>query len=125
MLVPFKTQQTRPESAAQQTVGLPSTKPWTWPRNSGMRVTVFILHNSSHIPRVKGRDFDIPNLLNVSADSETAKSFAGSSLAIFRLAPADYHRFHSPIDGEVGEIVHIPGQYYTGTHFTLFACHQC
>jgi len=39
--------------------------------------------------------------------------FIGSSVAIFRLAPADYHRFHSPIDGEVGEVVHIPGQYYT------------
>jgi hypothetical protein len=31
----------------------------------------------------------------------------------FRLAPADYHRFHSPIDGTVGEVVDIPGQYYT------------
>ena len=30
------------------------------------------------------------------------------------LAPADYHRFHSPIDGTIGETVDIPGQYYTG-----------
>jgi len=62
---------------------------------------------------IKGRNFTIPNLLNVPADSDKALAFNGSSLAIFRLAPADYHRFHSPIDGEVGEIVHIPGQYYT------------
>jgi phosphatidylserine decarboxylase len=47
--------------------------------------------------------------------------FIGSSVAIFRLAPADYHRFHSPIDGEVGEIVHIPGQYYTGTYSAVYA----
>lgn len=64
--------------------------------------------------RIKGNNFNIPTLLNVPEDSEKALSLKGSSLAIFRLAPADYHRFHSPIDGEVGDIVHIPGQYYTG-----------
>lgn len=64
--------------------------------------------------RVKGNNFTIPNLLNVPADSDTAKYFDDASLAIFRLAPADYHRFHSPIDGEIGEIVDVPGQYYTG-----------
>lgn len=63
---------------------------------------------------MKGRHFTIPNLLGVAADSEQAKAFDNSSLAIFRLAPADYHRFHSPIDGVVGDITHIPGQYYTG-----------
>jgi phosphatidylserine decarboxylase len=64
--------------------------------------------------RVKGKNFSISTLLNVPEDSEKALSLDGAGLAIFRLAPADYHRFHSPIDGEVGEIVHIPGQYYTG-----------
>ena len=34
----------------------------------------------------------------------------------FRLAPQDYHRFHSPIDGVVGDVHDIPGQYYTGQH---------
>jgi len=62
---------------------------------------------------IKGREFTIPNLLGVPPDSEKARIFDGSSLAIFRLAPSDYHRFHCPIDGTVGDIVHIPGQYYT------------
>ncbi|KAJ7091328.1 phosphatidylserine decarboxylase-domain-containing protein [Mycena belliarum] len=62
---------------------------------------------------VKGREFNIPNLLGVPPASEKASLFDGSSLAIFRLAPSDYHRFHCPIDGTVGDIVHIPGQYYT------------
>ncbi|MBW0462011.1 hypothetical protein O181_001726 [Austropuccinia psidii MF-1] len=35
------------------------------------------------------------------------------SLAIFRLAPQDYHRFHAPIDGIVEEMQFIEGQYYT------------
>jgi phosphatidylserine decarboxylase len=62
---------------------------------------------------IKGRNFSIPNLLGVAPDSEHALQFDGASLAIFRLAPADYHRFHSPLDAEVGDITDIPGQYYT------------
>ncbi|KAJ7066597.1 phosphatidylserine decarboxylase-domain-containing protein [Mycena amicta] len=62
---------------------------------------------------IKGREFTVPNLLGVAAASKEAAIFDGSSVAIFRLAPSDYHRFHCPIDGTVGEITHIPGQYYT------------
>lgn len=62
---------------------------------------------------VKGKNFSIPNLLGVPADAPQAQAFNNGALAIFRLAPADYHRFHSPIDGVVGEITTFPGQYYT------------
>jgi phosphatidylserine decarboxylase len=62
---------------------------------------------------VKGDEFTLPKLLNVEPGSATAKAFEGSALAIFRLAPADYHRFHSPIDAEIGDFVHVPGNYYT------------
>lgn len=34
-------------------------------------------------------------------------------MAIFRLAPQDYHRYHSAVDGVVGPYVKIAGQYYT------------
>lgn len=66
--------------------------------------------------RVKGHDFDIPHLLNVSPNSSTAKQFTKHgppSVAIFRLAPQDYHRFHSPVDATVVETVSISGEYYT------------
>jgi phosphatidylserine decarboxylase len=33
-------------------------------------------------------------------------------MAIFRLAPADYHRSHSPVSAVVGPTKHIEGQYY-------------
>jgi len=62
---------------------------------------------------IKGDEFSIPRLLNVDPESEHAAAFSGSSVAVFRLAPADYHRFHSPLDAVVGEVEHIPGQYYT------------
>ena len=42
-----------------------------------------------------------------------ADYFEGGELACFRLAPADYHRFHSPVDAVVGRTVSIPGQYLT------------
>jgi len=77
------------------------------------RLTVYQTTDLAKKFWIKGDEFDIPSLLGVPADSDKALAFNDSSLAIFRLAPADYHRFHSPIDGEIGEIVHIPGQYYT------------
>ena len=69
--------------------------------------------------RVKGKNFNIPNLLNLEASDLQLLPFQDGSIAIFRLAPADYHRFHSPIDGEVGKIIHVPGKYYTGEWFYL------
>ncbi|KAI8821406.1 phosphatidylserine decarboxylase-domain-containing protein [Fimicolochytrium jonesii] len=59
---------------------------------------------------IKGREFTIPNLL---ADEEMAKIFDGGSVAIFRLAPQDYHRFHFPVDCTVGPTKWIDGSYFT------------
>jgi phosphatidylserine decarboxylase len=68
------------------------------------------LTNLSFI-RVKGKKFTLPELLG-SAD--LARRFGDSpSLAIFRLAPQDYHRFHSPVTGTIKSITTLPGDYYT------------
>jgi phosphatidylserine decarboxylase len=56
--------------------------------------------------RVKGKNFTIANLIG---NSEKALEYEGGSLAIFRLAPQDYHRFHSPADVIVGDTHDIPG----------------
>jgi phosphatidylserine decarboxylase len=58
---------------------------------------------------IKGVEFSLKKLLG----DENATDFEGGSLAVFRLAPQDYHRFHSPVDGTVTKIKHISGQYYT------------
>jgi len=47
---------------------------------------------------VKGKKFSIENLLE---SKQLALDFLGGSLVISRLAPQDYHRFHSPVDGVV------------------------
>ncbi|KAG9104674.1 hypothetical protein FRC06_000060 [Ceratobasidium sp. 370] len=71
---------------------------------------------------VKGKHFTIPELLGDAALSES-KFGTNPSLAIFRLAPADYHRFHSPCAGVFGTPVSKSGKYYTvnpqAVHTTL------
>lgn len=60
---------------------------------------------------IKGSSFSISNLL---ASDKIASMFpAKSGVCIARLAPQDYHRFHSPVDGRIVRSYHIPGSYYT------------
>ena len=61
---------------------------------------------------IKGRDFTVARLLG-DAYKDQAGKYVGGALAIFRLAPQDYHRFHSPVDGTIGPMTYIPGEYYT------------
>ncbi|RPD58078.1 hypothetical protein L226DRAFT_547010 [Lentinus tigrinus ALCF2SS1-7] len=77
------------------------------------RLTVYQTVSAATEFWIKGNNFTIPRLLGVAPKSEEARMFEGGSVAVFRLAPQDYHRFHSPIDGVVGETTDIPGQYYT------------
>jgi len=57
---------------------------------------------------IKGKEFTVATLIG---DPELAKGY--SHLAIFRLAPQDYHRFHSPVDAVVGKTKDITGNLYT------------
>lgn len=61
---------------------------------------------------IKGRDFTIGRLLG-DAYLDEAERYVGGALAIFRLAPQDYHRFHVPVDGVIGRMTDITGEYYT------------
>ena len=59
---------------------------------------------------IKGFGFTLARLLD---DDDLAKTFEGGSIAIARLAPQDYHRWHAPVSGTVTSINDIPGAYYT------------
>ncbi len=48
--------------------------------------------------RVKGRSYSVATLLG---DPEAARRFEGGTYALFYLSPRDYHRMHSPVQGEV------------------------
>ncbi|KAH9986068.1 phosphatidylserine decarboxylase-domain-containing protein [Russula vinacea] len=58
------------------------------------------------------REFTVARLLG-DAYKDQAERYVGGSLVIFRLAPQDYHRFHSPVDGTIGPMTYISGEYYT------------
>lgn len=59
---------------------------------------------------IKGYGFSLARLLS---DESLATQFDGGSIVIARLAPQDYHRWHSPVSGMVEGIRNIPGAYYT------------
>jgi len=61
---------------------------------------------------IKGREFTVERLLGNRYKSDAGR-YKDGALAIFRLAPQDYHRFHSPVDGKIGPMDYISGEYYT------------
>ncbi|KIW03809.1 phosphatidylserine decarboxylase [Verruconis gallopava] len=76
------------------------------------RTVVFNTLESAQTIWVKGRDFTVERLLG-GAYPEDVKRYQNGALGIFRLAPQDYHRFHIPVDGVMGEPKLIEGEYYT------------
>lgn len=59
---------------------------------------------------VKGSRF---NLKNFVVNEKWLEKFEEASLLIFRLAPADYHRFHFPADAYVVNEEKVEGDYYS------------
>jgi phosphatidylserine decarboxylase len=95
----------------------PSARPPAEPSNplvtsspADCRLTVFPSIDLATQYWIKGRGFTLARLLG---DETLANQFNGGSIAIARLAPQDYHRWHSPVSGTVRGIRDIPGTYYT------------
>lgn len=80
------------------------------------RCTAFDSVNDATELWIKGRNFTIAKLFNGNFNGyENTNLYKAEkcSVAIFRLAPQDYHRFHCPVDGVIGEMKFIEGEYYT------------
>lgn len=60
------------------------------------RVLVFPTLEGDVFAPVKGHPFSVRKMLGAHADP-----FVGGALAIVRLCPADYHRYHFPCDGRI------------------------
>lgn len=58
---------------------------------------------------IKGQRYDADTLLGSRAEAEQYK---GGRYAIVYLSPRDYHRVHSPVEGRVVKVRHIPGTLY-------------
>jgi len=74
------------------------------------RMNVFVTIDDATKVWIKGKHFSLKALL---CDDNLAKAYDGGSIVICRLAPQDYHRFHVPVDGVLGELYPIDGTYYT------------
>ncbi|KAK4685590.1 phosphatidylserine decarboxylase, partial [Tremellales sp. Uapishka_1] len=103
---------------------LPSARPITAPQDPSIitspadcRMTVFPTIQQAKQIWIKGQKFTIPTLLTGDDESESRfrsiQDDTNASIAIARLAPQDYHRFHSPVEGVIGEIKDIHGELYT------------
>lgn len=56
--------------------------------------------------QTKGIRYSINEFLK---DGTAEETFAGGRFLTYYLCPTDYHRVHSPIDGGVEQVVHVPG----------------
>lgn len=97
----------------------PDARPCSAPNNPAIivspadcRSVVFNQMSQATKIWVKGREFNMKRLLGEAYPDDVAR-FEGGGLGIFRLAPQDYHRFHIPVDGVMGEPKTIAGEYYT------------
>jgi phosphatidylserine decarboxylase len=61
---------------------------------------------------VKGRPFTVAGLFG-HPNATRAEAFAGGSLAICRLCPADYHRYHYPAEGKALDAWEIDGRLHS------------
>lgn len=67
------------------------------PVDAGSRITV------------KKQVYDVAELVGDAADG---RRYRGGSFAVVYLAPSDYHRVHSPVDGMIGCVRGVPGDLY-------------
>ncbi len=59
--------------------------------------------------QVKGSRYSAADLLG---DAAEARKFNGGSYITLYLSPADYHRIHAPLDGEIHGFRYVPGRLY-------------
>lgn len=65
---------------------------------------------------IKGSEFTIESFLQ---NKDLAAKYEGGAMAIVRLAPADYHRFHFPASGRISKSKPIKGNYFSVSPLAL------
>jgi len=95
----------------------PNARPIADPNNQRIavcgadsRTNVFLSVDEATKLWIKGQKFSVGSLLG---DHSLGQDFTNGSLVIFRLAPQDYHRFHSPVTGTLVSMTPMEGTYYT------------
>ena len=95
----------------------PTARPISEPQNrkvfvspADCRLNVYQSLETAQELWIKGEGFSLKSLLN---DDKLAQKYEGGSLVIARLAPQDYHRYHSPVTGTILAMESVPGTFYT------------
>ena len=72
---------------------------------------------------IKGEQFTLPKLLDVEDESaEAIAEWDRAAMAIFRLAPQDYHRYHAPVSGRIKSISELVGSTYYSVSADAIRC---
>ncbi len=65
--------------------------------------------------QAKDRFYSVAELCG---DFKLAQEFDGGLFVTYYLCPTDYHRVHSPVDGQVLKSIHLPGQLWPVNHWS-------
>lgn len=66
--------------------------------------------------QAKGHDYSLTALLG--GKPEIAQPFTNGKFATIYLAPKDYHRIHMPIDGQLTDMIYVPGELFSVSPLT-------
>lgn len=74
------------------------------------------LAEADTLVQAKGHTFSLTALLG--GDANRARPFQGGTFATLYLSPRDYHRIHMPMNGQLREMIHIPGRLFSVSPLT-------
>ncbi|MEO9946829.1 archaetidylserine decarboxylase [Paraglaciecola sp.] len=72
--------------------------------------------NFDSIFQAKGHDYSLTTLLG--GKPEIAQPYLGGKFATIYLSPKDYHRIHMPIDGQLTDMIYVPGELFSVSPLT-------
>lgn len=96
----------RPIAAGDDTISLPA---------DGRHMVIPTLSQVDQV-YVKGQGFDLEAFLG---RQDLAERFSDGSMAISRLCPVDYHRYHSPVAGRVADQYEVGGSLFSVSPIAL------
>jgi phosphatidylserine decarboxylase len=66
--------------------------------------------------QAKGHNYSLSSLLG--GKPELAKPFLNGKFATIYLSPKDYHRIHMPVDGQLTDMIYVPGELFSVSPLT-------
>ncbi|MBC7371768.1 MAG: phosphatidylserine decarboxylase [Bdellovibrionaceae bacterium] len=79
------------------------------------------IRDGGFLIQAKGRDYLVRELL---ANSEAQIKYQGGYFITYYLCPTDYHRVHSPVDGVIQKVTHIPGELWPVNKWSVENIHD-